>query len=85
MSVLFMVLQTQTAEHKMAALAAVLSRNIQTLTRRQVDEESTENTAMNLIFIFVFLYFFWYSILICRACETWASSSLAVALRPQRS
>ena len=58
MSVLFMVLQTQTAEHKMAALAAVLSRNIQTLTRRQVDEESTENTAMNLIFIFVFLYFF---------------------------
>ena len=57
MSVLFMALQTQTAEHKMAALAAVLSRNIQTLTCRQVDEESTENTAMNLFFIFLFFVF----------------------------
>ena len=53
MSLLFMALQTQTAEHKMAALAAVLSRNIQTLTCRQVDEESTENAAMNL-FYFIF-------------------------------
>ena len=52
-----MALQTQTAEHKMAALAAVLSRNIQTLTCRQVDEESTENTATNLFYILFFILF----------------------------
>ena len=74
-----MALQTQTAEHKMAALAAVLSRNIQTLTCRQVDEESTENTATNHFFYIIF-----YSILIGRACETSSSSSSDVALRPQR-